>query len=117
VSSQPHVKSGRLRALAVSSSKRFALMPDTPTVAEAGVPGFELTGWYGVYVPAGTPRPIVRRLHADIVQVLNQPDVRERLSGMGAELVANTPEQFAAFMQGEIAKWAKAVKLSGAKAE
>ena len=117
VSSQPHVKSGKLRALAVSSSKRFALMPDTPTVAEAGVPGFELTGWYGVYVPAGTPRPIVNRLHGDIVRVLNQPDVRERLSGMGAELVGNTPEQFAAFMQSEIAKWARAVKLSGAKAE
>jgi len=68
-------------------------------------------------VPAGTPLPIVNRLHTEIVRILNQPDVRERLSGMGAELVGNTPEQFATFMQSEIAKWAKAVKLSGAKAE
>ncbi len=117
VSAQPHVKSGRLRALAITGAKRSGMMPDTPTVAESGVRGFEVTGWYGVFVPAGTPKAIIARLHKEIIKVLAESEVRERLSAEGAELVGNTPEQFDAYIKAEIGKWAKVVKISGARAD
>ena len=116
-SAQPHVKSGKLRAIAVSSTKRSPAMREMPTVAESGVKGFDVTGWYGAFVPAGTPQDIVARLHKEIVRVLAMPDIRERLSGEGAELVGNSPREFDAFVRSEIVKWAKVVKLSGAKAD
>jgi tripartite-type tricarboxylate transporter receptor subunit TctC len=113
----PHIKAGRLRALAVTSGKRSDALPDVPTLAEAGVPGYDSTQWYGVLAPAGTPRPIVTRLHGEIVRALRAPDVRERLAADGAEPVGNSPEEFAAFIRAEIAKWAKVAKAAGIQPE
>ena len=112
-----HARAGRLRALAVTGPKRTPAAPDIPTVAEAGVPGYEVTTFYGVSAPAKTPRPIIDRLHAEIVKVLNAPDIRERLQGLGADPVGNTPEQYTAFMQNEIAKWTKVIQAAGIKGE
>ena len=117
VSAQAQLKGGTLRALAVTGAKRSAMMADLPTLAEAGVPGYEVTGWYGVFAPAGTPRGIVLRLNAEIARILALPDVRQRLSAEGAELMVSTPDEFAAFIKREIAKWVKAVKISGATAD
>jgi tripartite-type tricarboxylate transporter receptor subunit TctC len=117
LSAQAQLKGGKLRALAITGAKRSAMMPDLPTLAEAGVPGYEVTGWYGVFVPAKTPRRIVLRLNAEIARILALPDVRQRLSAEGADLMVSTPDEFAAFIRSEIAKWAKAVKISGATAD
>lgn len=106
----PHVKGGKLRPLAVSTAKRAVALPDIPTVAESGLPGYEATNSHGVLAPAGTPREVVAKLHTEIVRVLNLPDVRERLTGIGAEPVGNTPEQFGGYLRSEIAKWAKVIK-------
>lgn len=114
--SLPHVRAGRLRALAVTSAKRDPQLPNVPTVAESGLPGFEVNAWFGVFVPAGTPREIVNRLNADIVRGLAAPEVRERLLALGVEPVTSTPEQFAAFVKSEIAKWGRVVRQSGARA-
>lgn len=111
---QPHVRAGKLRALAVTTPKRLAALPDVPAVAEA-LPGFEVVGWYGVIGPANLPQPIVSRLHEELVRILNQPDVHERIVGDGSEPVGNTPEEFRQFMLADLAKWAKVVKQSGAK--
>ena len=113
----PHVRSGKLRALAVSSSNRSGIMPDVPTIAEAGVPRFDATSWNGVFVPAGTPRFVITRLHEGVVRALQTPEVRERLTGDGAEPVGSTPDQFAAFVRAEIAKWGKVIKAAGIKAD
>jgi tripartite-type tricarboxylate transporter receptor subunit TctC len=115
VSFLPYVKSGRLRALAVTNPRRSPVVPDAPTIAESGLPGFEALQWFGVFVPAGTPRDIVSRLNADIAKSLKLADVRERLVGLGAEVVANAPEAFAAFQKADSTKWARIVKESGAK--
>ena len=117
VSTLPHVKSGRLRALGVTSLKRAAAAPSVPTLDEQGVKGFETASWYGVVVPAGTPPDIVNKLNAEIVRALADPQVRNWMVGEGAEIVADTPEQYAAFFKSELVKWGKAVKVSGAKAE
>lgn len=109
----PHVKSGKLRALAVSTAKRAVAMPGIPTVAEAGLPGYEATNAHGVLAPAGTPREIVIKLNTEIVRILNLTDVRERLFSIGAEPVGNTPEQFGGYLRSEIAKWAKVIKDIG----
>ncbi len=114
-SSLPHVKAGKLRALAVSTLKRSPAMPQLPTVAESGLPGFEVSVWFGVLAPAGTSRDIVSKLNSAIVKSLQSPDVRERLAGQGAEAIGNTPEQFTAQMQRDLVKWAKVVKDSGVK--
>ena len=116
-STLPHAKSGRLRALALSGLKRSPLVPDLPTLDEAGLKGYEIVGWNGLFVPSGTPRQIVTRLHGDIAKALAQPDVKERLATMGAEPVGNTPEEFRAFVKAEIVKWAKVVKAAGLKVE
>jgi tripartite-type tricarboxylate transporter receptor subunit TctC len=111
----PHVKAGRLRGLAVTSAKRVPAFADLQTVAEAGVPGFEVSAWAGVIVPTGVPKAIVARLNAEINKALATSTVREKLPEMGLELVGGTPEQFAAHIKRETAKWADVVKRSGAK--
>lgn len=113
----PHVKGGRLKAFAVTSAKRLAPLPDVPTVAESGVPGYEAVNWYGVLVPAGTSKDIINRLHADITKVLKAPDVQKRFATEGGDIVADTPEQFAAFIRKEIPKWTAVVKTAGVKVD
>lgn len=110
-------RAGKLRAIATTGSKRTPAAPDIPTVAESGVPGYEVTTIYGVAAPAKTSRAILDRLHADVVRALNSPDVRERLQGLGADPVGNTPEQYTTFMKNEIAKWGKVIKAAGIKGE
>jgi tripartite-type tricarboxylate transporter receptor subunit TctC len=112
-----YARAGRLRALAVTGPKRAPAAPDIPTVAESGVPGYEVTTFYGISAPARTPRAIIERLHAEIVRALNSPDLRERLQGLGADPVGNTPEEYTVFMQNEIAKWDKVIKVAGIKGE
>lgn len=116
-STLPFVKSGRLRALAVSGLTRSPLVPDLPTLDEAGLKSYEIVGWNGLFVPAGTPKAIVAKLHAETVKALGHPNVKERLATLGAEGVGSTPEQFAAFVKAEISKWAKVVKDAGLKQE
>ena len=111
-----HVKAGKLRAIGVTGAKRAAPLPDVPTLAEAGVPGYEATAWFGYLAPAGTPREIIDRLNAEIAKALESPDVRERLAPGGlSELPGGTPERFGELIKTEIAKWSKVVKESGAK--
>jgi tripartite-type tricarboxylate transporter receptor subunit TctC len=112
----PLVRSGRLRSLAVTAAARVAALPDVPAVAEA-LPGFEVIGWYGVIGPANLPRPIVARLHAELIKILNQPEVRERIVADGSEPAGSSPEEFRQFMLADLAKWAKVVKESGIKVE
>jgi tripartite-type tricarboxylate transporter receptor subunit TctC len=112
-----HIRSGRVRALAMSTPQRTPLMPDLPTMAEAGVTGFGFTSWAGLVVPAGTAAEIVNRLHDEVVRVLGYPDVAKQLSGLGADPVGSTPQQFAELIKSEIAVWAKVVKDSGAKVD
>jgi tripartite-type tricarboxylate transporter receptor subunit TctC len=116
-STLPFAKAGKLRALAVSGLKRSALTPDLPTLDEAGLKGYEIVGWNGLFVPTGTPRPIVARLHAETVKALAQPDTKERLATLGAEGVGSSPEEFRAFVKAEIGKWARVVKEAGLKVE
>jgi len=106
----PMVKSGKIHALAVSTSKRSPAVPDLPTIAEAGVPGYETMGWFGLAVPSATPRDVVRKLSAETVRILQMPDVRTTLSNLGAEPVGTTPEQFDDHVKQEIAKFAKVIK-------
>jgi tripartite-type tricarboxylate transporter receptor subunit TctC len=112
----PHIRSGRLRSIAVTAARRSPLLPDVPTIAEQGLPGFDVSAWFGVFTTAGTPRPVVSQLNAEIARILRLPDVREKLLAVGMEPVTNSPDEFAAFVQSEIAKWARVVKASGAKA-
>ena len=109
----PHVKSGKLRALAVGQARRAAAAPDVPSIAEAGYPAVSVTGWTGIVAPAGTPAPIIRRLHDEVVKVLALPDVRETLARAGAEPVGSTPEQFGEFIRAETLKWGAAVRRAG----
>ena len=106
----PQVKAGKIRALAVSTGKRSSAMPDLPTIAEAGVPGYEAGAWFGLLAPAGTPKPIVAQLSAESARILKLPDISKRISELGAEPVGSTPEQFAELIKTEIAKWAKVIK-------
>ena len=111
----PQVRSGKLKALAVTTAKRSAALPDLPTVAESGLPGYEATAWFGVLAPAATPSTIIAQLNAAIVKSLHTREMRERLIAEGTEPVGNTPEQFAQIVRNDIAKWAKVVKSSGAR--
>jgi len=113
----PFVKSGRLRALAVTSLQRSPALPDVPTMNEAGVPGYEVILWYGIFAPAATPREIVQRLNAEIVKALNLREVRERFATLGLTAVGSPPEQFDKFFRAEIDKWGKVVRAAGLKAE
>jgi tripartite-type tricarboxylate transporter receptor subunit TctC len=112
-----HVKAGKLRLLGVSSSKRSSAFPDVPTIAEAGVPGFETTAWWAVFAPAGTPKEIITRLNTEIVKIMRSPDTKERLRQLDIEPIGSTPDQLVAFMKIETAKWSRAVKFSGAIVE
>jgi tripartite-type tricarboxylate transporter receptor subunit TctC len=116
-SALPLIKSGQLRPLAVTSATRAATLPDTPTMIEAGLPGFTALTWNGIVAPAGTPAPIVARLNAAITAALDTPDVRERLAGMGQDAWSSTPEQFAAFLRAEQTKWATVIKTAGIHAQ
>ncbi len=116
VSALPQIRAGRVKGLAVASGKRTITAPDIPTVAEAGVPGFDAVGWFGVVAPAGTPGDIVAKLNAETVRIMALPEVRERALATGAEPSTNSPEEFAVFIAAEIPKWERVVKASGAKA-
>ena len=111
------IKAGRLRALGVAGTQRSGVMPDVPTIAESGLPGFEATGWYGLLAPGATPRPIVERLNTEIVRILKLPDVAQRLRGEAYEVPGETPDQFAAVIRAELAKWEPIVKEAGIKPE
>lgn len=113
----PHIKSGKLRGLGIGTLSRSAFLPDLPTIAESGYPGFEAVGWIGIVAPAKTPDAILDKLNAEIVRMLGQPDVKQRLDTLAFTPVPGTRAEFGAFMKSEIAKWGKAVKASGAKAE
>ena len=110
-----HIRAGKLRALAVTGPKRSPALAEVPTISEQGFPGVEATAWYGILAPAGTPKPVVAQLHGDLVRVLKQPDVVQKLDGLGFEIVGSTPEQFSAYIRTEIKKWEKVVRASGAK--
>ena len=112
-----HVRAGKMKALAVSTSKRSALAPEVPTVAEAGVPGYELSVWFGILAPAGTPRPIVDRLNLEIVKILTSAEIRERFARQGVEVQTSTPEQFGDFVKAEVSRWARVVKQAGIRAD
>ena len=116
-STVPHVKSGKLVAIAVTSPARLAVLPDVPTVAESGYPGFQVDNMYGVLAPRGTPPEAVKKLHEDIVRVAREPEVKKALEAASIDIVANTPEEFTAYIASETAKWAQVVKASGAKVE
>ena len=111
----PHVQSGKLRAIAVTGAARSPLLPMIPTVSEAGLPGFDVTSWYGVFGPAALPKDVVAKLNAEIGSAITAPELKERLVALGAEPSLKTPAQFAQYVQDEIVKWAKVVKASGAK--
>jgi tripartite-type tricarboxylate transporter receptor subunit TctC len=117
VSTLPHAKSGRVRALGVTTLKRVEAVPDIPTISEQGLKGFETGSWFGVSVPTGTSQEIVNRLHKETVRAIASPDIRDRMSAEGAEFIGDSPAQFTAFIKSEIEKWGKAVKASGAKPE
>jgi tripartite-type tricarboxylate transporter receptor subunit TctC len=116
-SGMPHMKSGRMRALGVTSAKRSPAVPELPTLAEAGVPGFESTTWQGLAVPAATPRDVIHRLHAELVKVVQSDDLRSRLIAMGTDPVGSSPEQFAAYIRLETAKWGKLIRNIGLRLE
>jgi tripartite-type tricarboxylate transporter receptor subunit TctC len=115
VQSLPYIQSGRLKALAVLGSKRSPLLPNVPTVAESGVPGYDFTNWFGLVAPAQTPKSVLAKLHADVSNALQQPQLRSELEKMGADVVNNTPEQFAAQIKADSAKWAKTIKEANIK--
>jgi tripartite-type tricarboxylate transporter receptor subunit TctC len=114
-SSLPLIKSGKAKAIAITSAKRSPTAPEYPTVAESGLPGYESVSWYGILATAGTPKPIIDRLNAEIRKIVATPEVRDALSNQGAEPVTDTPEEFAAIVRADVAKWAKIVKATGAK--
>jgi tripartite-type tricarboxylate transporter receptor subunit TctC len=113
----PHIKAGRLRALALVAPQRSPALPEVPTVAEAGLKDFDVTTWYGVLVPAGTPRPIVMRLNAELVKIMHAPEVKEKLAGMATDPLTSTPEEFAAHLKQEIEKWGDVVRKANLKAD
>jgi tripartite-type tricarboxylate transporter receptor subunit TctC len=117
VSTVPQIKAGRLRALAVTGKTRSNTFPDLPTVAESGLPGYDVSAWYGLLAPAGTPRAIVDKLNSEVRKVLKTPELQQRLAADGSEGVGSSPEEFRQFIRAEIAKWGKAVKAAGAKVD
>jgi tripartite-type tricarboxylate transporter receptor subunit TctC len=116
-SALPHVKAGKLKPLAVTSTKRVAVLPEVPTVSESGLPGFEVTSWFAVYAPAKTPKDIVTKLNGEIVKILRSADVKDKLAQLGVDAAPTTPEELAAFAKAETEKWGKVVKATGASAD
>jgi tripartite-type tricarboxylate transporter receptor subunit TctC len=117
IATLPHVRSGRLRAIGVTTAERLAAEPDIPTIAESGVPGFESVAWFGPVAPAGTPIDVIVRLHREIVAIITAPEVKERFAKDGGYVVASAPEEFDRFMRAEAVKWAKVVRAAGIKPE
>jgi tripartite-type tricarboxylate transporter receptor subunit TctC len=117
VATYPYAKADRLRALGITSPKRAAQLPDIPTIAESGVPGYDAVGWFAVFAPANTPANVVAKLNAAIVKFVRKPELKDRLAALGAEIVASSPEELARIQRADIARWAKVVKESGARAE
>lgn len=115
VTAAPQVKAGKIRALAATSSRRIATLPDVPTMAEAGVPGYEVTGWNGILAPAGTPREIIRKLNDEVVRILRRADAKEWFAARAIDVVGSSPEEFSAIIEADIAKWAKVVAETGMK--
>jgi len=113
----PHVQAGRLRIIGISSAQRVASLPDVPTISESGLPGFEVTQWWGILAPAGTPRPVITRLNEVFGKALASPELRKRLAADGAEPAHSTPEAFQAFIKSEVERWAPVIRASGAKVE
>ncbi len=113
----PQVKAGKLRGLAAARANRSPLLPEVPTAGEAGLPGFEVGSWYGFHAPAGTPGPIIAKLHAEMVKAMQTAELRERFASVGADMIANTPQQFGAFVEAELKKWGAVIKAAGVKAE
>ena len=117
VQSLPHIKAGRLKALAVLGPKRSALLPDVPTVAESGLPGYSLTNWFGLLAPAATPADRIAKLHADVVAVLHDDEIQKKITALGADVVGNTSQEFGAAMRAESAQWAEIIKAAGIKVQ
>jgi tripartite-type tricarboxylate transporter receptor subunit TctC len=115
VNAAPLIREGKLRAFAVTSLKRSAVAPDLPTMAESGYPGFEAVPWFGLMAPAGTPAPVVDKLHKETVRIMALPDVKGKLEGLGVQLVGNTPAQFAEIVRSELPAWGKVIKEAGIK--
>jgi tripartite-type tricarboxylate transporter receptor subunit TctC len=113
----PHLKSGGLRGIAITSAKRSPAVPELPTMAEAGVAGFEITAWFGFMAPRGTPQAIIEKIHADVARIVASPDIRERILAQASEPVGNSPEEYAAFINEEIIKWRAVIKQANMKAE
>jgi len=113
----PYARSGKLRALGVSTAKRIEVAPDLPTISESGLPGYEVIAWYNLFAPAGTPRPVITKINAEINRILEQPDVRERLLTLGVVPLSGTPEALGDYLQFEITRWAKLIREAGIKAE
>jgi tripartite-type tricarboxylate transporter receptor subunit TctC len=116
-SALPHIKAGKLRAIAVTSSKRSSVLPDVPTIEETGLKGYEASSWFGIVAPAGVPADIIQKLSQEIAKGIASPEMQEKMKGQGAIPIGNTPEQFAAHIKSEIAKWERVVKASGAKVD
>ena len=113
----PHIKAGRLRALAVLARERSPILPDVPTAEEAGLGNFDVTTWYGILAPAGTPRPIITRLNAEFVKIMRSPEMKERLATLATDPLTSTPEEFGAYIQSEIAKWGDVIRKAGLRAD
>jgi tripartite-type tricarboxylate transporter receptor subunit TctC len=116
-STVPHIKSGRLRALAITGARRSPVLPELPTVIESGIPGYDVNSWYGYLAPAGTPRAVIDKVNAEVNKALRLPDIQERLAADGSVAVGGTPEEFGRFIRAEIRKWEKVVKAAGAKVD
>jgi tripartite-type tricarboxylate transporter receptor subunit TctC len=117
VQSFPHLKAGRLKALAVLGPRRTALLPEVPTIAESGLPGYALTNWFGLLAPAATPKETVLKIHADVIRVLRDPEVKKRITDLGADVVGNSPEEFGTAMRAESTQWAEIIKAANIRAE
>ncbi|MCX7138187.1 MAG: tripartite tricarboxylate transporter substrate-binding protein, partial [Proteobacteria bacterium] len=113
----PYAKQGRLRMLAVTTAKRSGALPDIPTISEAGLPGFEVSNWYGILAPGGTPRPTVDRLNSELARIARVPDLAEKLAAQGADPATGTPEEFERFIQAELKKWSAVVRSAGINPE
>ena len=116
-SAMPHIQSGRLRALGVTTAKRSSALPNVPTIAEAGLPGYELSPWFAVYMPAGTPKAIIDKINAALLEAMKLPEVKARLAAIGAEPIGSTPEQLAAHLDGEMTKWGRIIQERGIRAD